>query len=61
MGCEHVKGPLKPISTTTSNEEIRQTADPESGPRAEIDAFVDLRLTVLPDASEIFFEIGRTV
>jgi hypothetical protein len=34
MGSEYVEGPLKPISTTTSDEEIRQTTDAESRPGA---------------------------
>jgi hypothetical protein len=59
MSGKDVKSPLKPISTTTSDEEISQTTNPESRPRSKIYAFVDLRFTVFPNTSEVLFEIGR--
>lgn len=61
MGGEYVKGTLKPISTATSDEKIRQTTHSECGPGSQIYALVDLRLTVFPNTSEVLFEIGRSV
>ena len=61
MGGEDVKGPLKPVSTTTSDEEVSQTTNSESGPGSQIYTLVDFRLTVFPNTSEVLFEIGRSV
>ena len=61
MGGENVESPLKPVSTATSDEQVRQSTNPESRPGPQIDALVDLRLTVFPDTPEVLFEIGRPV
>jgi hypothetical protein len=61
VGGEYVEGPLKPVSTATSDEKVRQTTDPESRPGSHIYALVDLRLTVFPNSSEVLFEIRRSV
>jgi hypothetical protein len=61
MGGENIEGPLKPVSTATTDEQVGQATDPESGPRSQIYAFVDLRLTVLPHTPEVLFEIRRPV
>jgi hypothetical protein len=61
MGGEYVEGPLKPITTATSDEEVRQAAYSESRPGAQIYPLVDLRLAVFPNTSEVLFEIRRSV
>jgi hypothetical protein len=61
MGGEHIKSPLKPISTTTTDEKVSQAADSESSPGSQIYALVNLRLTIFPNTSEVLFEIGRSV
>jgi hypothetical protein len=61
MSGEHVKGPLKPVSTATTDEKVGQTTYSEHRPRSQIHAFVDLRLTIFPDTPEVLFEIGRAV
>jgi hypothetical protein len=61
MCGEYVKGPLKPISTATSDQKVRQTTDSESSPGSQINAFVDFRFTVFPNTSEVLFEVGRSV
>jgi hypothetical protein len=61
MGGEDVKGPLKPISTATSDEQVRQTTDSESSPGSQIYALVDLRLTIFPNTPEVLFKIRRSV
>ena len=61
MGGKHVEGPLKPVSTATSDEEVGQTTNPESGPCPEIHALVNLWFTILLHAPEVFFEIGGSV
>jgi hypothetical protein len=57
MGREEVQGALKPVSTATSDQKIRRTADAESRPRPQVDALVDLGLTGLPERSKVFLEI----
>ncbi|MCW8985093.1 MAG: hypothetical protein OQK55_07095 [Thermoanaerobaculales bacterium] len=61
MGSEYVEGPLKPVSTATSDEKVGQATDAESRPGSQIHTLVDLWLTVFPKISEVLFEIGRPV
>jgi hypothetical protein len=57
MGRENVNCPLKPVSTTTSDEEIGEATDAKGSPRPQIDALVNLGLSVLLNSSEVLFEI----
>jgi hypothetical protein len=61
MGREDVEGPLKPVSTTTSDEKVRQTADPETRPGPQIYALVDLGFPAFPNTSEVLSEIWGSV
>ena len=53
---EEVDSALKPVSTTTSDQQIGQTTDPEGRPRPQINPLVNLWLAPLPKISEVCFE-----
>jgi hypothetical protein len=61
VGGKHVDDPLKPASTATSDEQVRLSTDAQRRPGSQIYSLVDLGLTILPDTSEVLFEIWRTV
>jgi hypothetical protein len=56
VGGEQVDHPLKPVSTTTSDQKVGRAADAQRRPRAQIDALVDLRFAVFAERSEVLFE-----
>jgi hypothetical protein len=58
---EQVDYALKPVRTTTSDQQIRQTADPEGGPRPQIDSLVNLRFSTIPKVPKVGFEARRIV
>jgi hypothetical protein len=59
--CKHVEGTLKPISTATTDEQVGQASDSECRPGPQVNSFVDFRLTILLNASEVLFENGEAV
>jgi hypothetical protein len=61
MRCEQVEGPLKPVSTATSDQEVGHTADAEDCPGAQIHPLVDLRLAPYLKAAEVRFEAHEVV
>ena len=56
VGGEQVDHPLKPVSTTTSDQQIGRATDAKRRPRAEIDSLVDLRFAAVAKRAEVLFE-----
>ena len=56
VGGEQVDHPLKPVSTTTSDQQIGRATDAERRPRAQIDPLVDLRFTAVAERAEVLFK-----
>jgi len=61
VGGEQVEYPLKPVSTTTSDQQICRPADAKRGPGAQIDPLMDLRVTAFAEFAEVLFEARGTV
>ena len=56
VGGEQVDHPLKPVSTTTSDQQIGRATDAKRRPRAQIHPFVDLRFAAVAEGAEVRFE-----
>ncbi len=56
VGGEQVNHPLKPFSTTTSDQQIGRATDAKRRPRAQIHPLVDLRFAAVAECAEVLFE-----